>query len=110
MRKSLMLLLLMLAPALRAQGQEAARILDESIAYHGMNDWYGQAHSFTLRGVRPDGSESTTIVHLGGDGAFGMEMEREGRQIAARMQGEECAATMDDDAPMPDSLGAYTDR
>ena len=89
---------------LSAKGQPTAEVLQKSIAYHGMAAWYGQHHRITLKEIRPNGSDRTTVIDLEVGGGFAMQSEREGRLVEARVAGEACTATVDGSADVPDDI------
>ncbi len=97
------LLAVIVLPA-QAQAPSAAEVLQKSIAYHGMAAWYGQHHRLTLKEIRPNGSDRATVIDLEVGGGFAVRSEREGRLVEARVAGEECSATIDGSADVPDDL------
>ena len=105
--RRLLVFILLAAIALPARGQpmpSAAEALQKSIAYHGMAAWYGQHHRLTLKEIRPNGSDRSTVIDLEVGGGFAVRSEREGRLVEARVKGEDCTATIDGSAAMPDDL------
>ena len=106
MRRFLLLFGLLLLSSLpaRAQAPSAADVLQKSIAYHGMAAWYGQHHRITLKEIRPNGSDRSTVIDLEVGGSFAVRSEREGRLVEAHVTGEECTATIDGSAEVPEDL------
>ncbi len=102
-------LFLLLAVVLPASGQpapSAETVLEKSIAYHGMDRaWEGRHHRLTLKEIRPDGHDRTTILDLDHTtGRFGLRVEREGNRVEAGLLGETCTATVNGSADIPDDL------
>ncbi len=89
---------------LYAQALSAEDVLQKSIAYHGMAEWYGQHHRLTLKEIRPNGSDRETVIELKVGGGFALHSKREAGVVEASLIGEECTATLDGSAEISDDL------
>ena len=83
----------------------AEEVLQKSIAYHGMAAWGAQHHRFTLKEIRPNGSDRTTVIDIDNvRGGFAVQSEREGNRVEASVRGGDCTAAVNGSAEIADDL------
>lgn len=84
----------------------ADTLLARSLAYHDPAGLFMQrAHQFTLREQRPGSPDRQTTITFDGPGTtLALSQQRNGHDIEARVSQENCQASLDGDAAIPDSL------
>lgn len=104
-RLSLLLLVTVVVSASAQTAPSAEEVLQKSIAYHGMEGWDAQHHRLTLKEIRPNGSDRTTVIDIDNvQGRFAVQSEREGNRVEASVEGEDCTATVNGSAEISDDL------
>lgn len=100
------LLLVTVVPSVSGQpASSAEEVLQRSIAYHGMEGWGVRHHRLTLKEIRPDGSNRTTVIDIDNvQGRFAMQSERDGNLVEASVGPEACTATVNGSAEISDDL------
>ena len=102
---SFILLVTVVVTASAQTAPSAEEVLQKSIAYHGMEGWGTQHHRLTLKEIRPNGADRTTVIDIDNvQGRFAVRSEREGNLVEASVGGGACTATVNGSAEIPDDL------
>ena len=95
-----------ISPALAQPSPPADTLLARSLAYHDPAGLFmDSTHQLSLREQRPGKPDRETTITFDGAGTtLALSQQRDGRLIEARVNQENCQATLDGATAIPDSL------